>query len=544
MFFSCSVTAHQKAQKLVQDKRRRERSLEMKYNKTIQELRKEAQQKRKVIRKARKGNFAKSHTNLLTKILREKDADVLDQFHSSHNLSSGRQSQETITTPSPPPSISSEPTNKRRLCSSSVSSNASSSVLEPLAPRILSNENPNSKVIRRPRSSSVSSSHNRSSKNSKFSAWRIHSRHRRNGSSTMVAISKAFGKLLSGEVVASWQGTGKVTTNISSSASDVDIMGPDSSSPPLSTSHPPLQQRPPSPSSAANQQRRLIETVQFVEAVGEIPANPGALNILDDHDSEDDDHSASKGTVVTVSVQKEEEKLLPPLTPSTPISVIDNGPPSHIDILPTPKTRPQWPFFHNDSAWLDTFCDYDITAGEDTLDGIQKDSLEVTKRGISRGNYAQLHRKAWLEVSDHYHRYGKNLRLYYRHWETLGCPTNNFFDWLDSKGDAAGNSIPNLDECPRSVLDCDMVLYITNPKVTAGYALNITHSANIHNNQSRILDVDGDPIQTLPDGWIFVIRDSVLYGAPKITSIAGKSKQRFHHSSFFGGKVRTNINVH
>ena len=53
---------------------------------------------------------------------------------------------------------------------------------------------------------------------------------------------------------------------------------------------------------------------------------------------------------------------------------------------------------------------------------------DITKRGISRGNYAQLHRKAWLEVSDKYHRYGKNLRMYYKHWEKLGHPFNMFFD--------------------------------------------------------------------------------------------------------------------
>ena len=40
-----------------------------------------------------------------------------------------------------------------------------------------------------------------------------------------------------------------------------------------------------------------------------------------------------------------------------------------------------------------------------------------------------------------------------------------------------------------------------------------------------------------PDGWIFVLRDNILYGAKKITSISGQSRQRFHHSSFFGGKA-------
>jgi hypothetical protein len=53
----------------------------------------------------------------------------------------------------------------------------------------------------------------------------------------------------------------------------------------------------------------------------------------------------------------------------------------------------------------------------------------------------------------------------------------------------------------------------------------------------RVLDVDGDPVKTGPDGWIFVLRDNVFYGSLKITSVIGHSKQRFHHSSFFGGKA-------
>jgi len=169
--------------------------------------------------------------------------------------------------------------------------------------------------------------------------------------------------------------------------------------------------------------------------------------------------------------------------------------------------------------------------------GIRHCPPEITKRGISRGNYAQLHRKAWLEVSDKYHRYGKNLRLYYRYWESLGFPTNMFFDWLDSKGEAAGQPLPELDECPRSRLDSDTVLYIANPDVTEGYALHFVVDENDETGRARVVDVDGDAVRTGTDGWIFVIRDNYFYGAQKITSVSGHSKQRFHHSSFFGGKA-------
>lgn len=168
--------------------------------------------------------------------------------------------------------------------------------------------------------------------------------------------------------------------------------------------------------------------------------------------------------------------------------------------------------------------------------GICANPPEITKRGMQRGNYAQLHRKAWLEVSDKYHRYGKNLRLYYRHWERLGFPTNQFFDWLDSKGEAAGQPLPNMEECPRSVLDSDIVLYIMNPNVTERYALNIVIDEDT-SGRGLVIDVDNDPVLTGPEGWIFILRDNKMYGAQKVTSISGHSKQRFHHSSFFSGKA-------
>uniref|UniRef100_A0A7S1BGF5 Uncharacterized protein n=2 Tax=Corethron hystrix TaxID=216773 RepID=A0A7S1BGF5_9STRA len=228
--------------------------------------------------------------------------------------------------------------------------------------------------------------------------------------------------------------------------------------------------------------------------------------------------------------------------------------------------------------------------------GLCANPPEIVKRGYSRGNYAQLHRKAWLEVSDKYHRYGKHLRLYYKHWVNLGHPTNIFFDWLDSKGEAAGEPLPNLPECPRSQLDSDTVWYITNDDVTAEYEVIIGRFSNggrscvstYHQQaphcrrscsppkltQSRMTsrdlvqasienapfsgssdgdtntilrDVHGKPISTGPDGWIFVLRDGRMYASPKVVSPrstcskTGKPspscRQRFHHSTFFGGKA-------
>lgn len=166
--------------------------------------------------------------------------------------------------------------------------------------------------------------------------------------------------------------------------------------------------------------------------------------------------------------------------------------------------------------------------------GVCSTPPEIILRGLSRGNYAQLHRKAWLEVSDKYHRYGKHLRCYYKHWESLGHPTNMFFDWLDSKGEAAGQPLPNLEECPRSQLDSDTVRYILNPEISETFSLKV---ARRKDGCMYLVNNDGNVVNTGPDGWIFVLRDSVLYAHPKVTSLSGKSKQRFHHSSFFGGKA-------
>jgi hypothetical protein len=182
--------------------------------------------------------------------------------------------------------------------------------------------------------------------------------------------------------------------------------------------------------------------------------------------------------------------------------------------------------------------------------GIRSNPPEITIKGVARGNYAQMHRKAWLEVSDKRHRYGKNLRMYYKHWEELGHPFHMFFDWLDSKGEAIGNPLPSLSEIPRPVLDSDTVRYITDPEITASYALDIV--ANHGDGSANIL-LNGHPVSTGEEGWIFVLRDNVFYGSQKVTapkSLAsgGASngspstgivvpRQRFHHSTFFGGKA-------
>jgi len=293
------------------------------------------------------------------------------------------------------------------------------------------------------------------------------------------------------------------------------------------------------------ERRRKSEALQFAEAVGEdISINRDDLCIIEDHtDAEGNDDTDDEAIEPKEIIVTDDLDLLGSETLHSQKSVRVQEPqptlPSHVDVRQKTSygwrrksKRPMWPF-SDDNNFLDSLSD-GVEKNNFVYKGICANPPEITKRGIQRGNYAQLHRKAWLEVSDKYHRYGKNLRLYYRYWERLSFPTNSFFDWLDSKGEAAGQPLPNMDECPRSVLDSDTVLYISNPDVTDGYALEIIA---MEDGRGRVVDVDGEAVCTGIEGWIFVLRDNVMYGAEKITSITGLSKQRFHHSSFFGGKA-------
>jgi hypothetical protein len=289
--------------------------------------------------------------------------------------------------------------------------------------------------------------------------------------------------------------------------------------------------------------RRINEAAQFAAAVGDEAAE---IIIIEDHDDDDDDDDDDDATlevktdcrsVGSVAGSLAEKTTLVPSTPATtPSTATPTSLETASPMVGRPfKTRPlPWTI---KGGFLDRLPT-DGSDGQSTFiyKGIHSNPPDIVKHGIQRGNYAQLHRKAWLEVSDKYHRYGKNLRLYYRHWEKLGCPFHLFFDWLDSKGEAAGEPLPFLEDCLRAQLDSDTVLYITNPDVTERYVLGVATHAET--GRGLILDAEGDPVVTGSDGWIFVLRDNRLYGARKITSVTGtRSKQRFHHSSFFGGKA-------
>ena len=290
-------------------------------------------------------------------------------------------------------------------------------------------------------------------------------------------------------------------------------------------------------------ERRLFEAAQFAHAIGDAQAAQ-QLEILEGHrpDEQDDDeydaeetHHHASGAASSTTYQHTQS------VPAQPIHPTSSDPmPGHTwgcDTRPTRSVQVQRRFsLTGKRDFLDQLPPGQTSGHSDYVyKGIQANPPDVVKRGTQRGNHAQLHRKAWLEVSDQYHRYGKNLRYYYRHWESLGCPTNMFFDWLDSMGEASGRPLPEIHECPRAQLDSDTVLYITDRVETEKYALTMIPDGK---GRGRVVDNDMNPVISGPDGWIFVLRDNRLYGAQKITCAAGHlSKERFHHSSFFGGKA-------
>ena len=283
--------------------------------------------------------------------------------------------------------------------------------------------------------------------------------------------------------------------------------------------------------------RRLNETARFYQAVGETPPTSQSdiqTIIEDDQNSDSDSDEDDTGTVHVVDGNESENFDLS-FDLHQSVRIVDSAKKTKLHLggglfkksQHTVPPRKLQSIFHRlpSSNGFDT--------DEFQYKGIQSPP-EITQRGVSRGNYALLHRKAWLEVSDERHRYGKNLRLYYRQWESLGHPANDFFDWLDSKGASAGKPLPELAECPRSELDSDTVLYIHDSEVTKRYALSLVCDRE---GRASVFDSDDEPVCTGSDGWIFVLRDNILYGAEKITSVSERSRQRFHHSSFFGGKA-------
>ncbi|KAG9415176.1 hypothetical protein AC1031_008605 [Aphanomyces cochlioides] len=138
-------------------------------------------------------------------------------------------------------------------------------------------------------------------------------------------------------------------------------------------------------------------------------------------------------------------------------------------------------------------------------------------RGFSSGNISVVDKQSWLEVCDKKHRYGANLQAYYKAWKKRDGPKPGFWEWLDDE------SI-EVEGVPRTKLEREIVQYFDKAE-RQKFALEIRHGL-------IITQWDQQPVTTGDEGWIFVLRDGVLYGSEKVTN----QVPRIHHTSLVGGE--------
>ncbi|OQS04221.1 hypothetical protein THRCLA_03531 [Thraustotheca clavata] len=141
----------------------------------------------------------------------------------------------------------------------------------------------------------------------------------------------------------------------------------------------------------------------------------------------------------------------------------------------------------------------------------------VLARGYSSGNEAIVDKRSWLEVCDQKHRYGGNLRAYYKAWKRCDDPKPEFWEWLSDES-------VEVEGVPRTKLEKETVVYY-NKTERKQFAMDIRYGL-LHKASTPEL------IDTGEEGWIFVLRDGVLYGSAKVT----KQVPRIHHTSFVGGE--------
>jgi hypothetical protein len=149
--------------------------------------------------------------------------------------------------------------------------------------------------------------------------------------------------------------------------------------------------------------------------------------------------------------------------------------------------------------------------------------------------------RSHLEVSDKFHRYAKNLRLYFQEFarhnnvDTSEVPSSSsssfkrnlfgmFFNWLDN------DPKPLLENCPRSILDFDIVQYLTTDDDRAPYVIHIDNHGYLYDLEKQNIKSsdDSEPQQlqdnyrlltTGSDGWIFVVKYDRLYANYKRTKV-------------------------
>lgn len=114
-------------------------------------------------------------------------------------------------------------------------------------------------------------------------------------------------------------------------------------------------------------------------------------------------------------------------------------------------------------------------------------------------------------------RYGANLRAYYKEWKRQAAKPS-FWEWLDDES-------VEVEGIPRTKLERETVLYCDTVAERQKFALSVRDGIIVHDSSQEI-------VETGEDGWIFVLRDGVLYGGQKET----KKIPRIHHTSFVGGE--------
>lgn len=183
-------------------------------------------------------------------------------------------------------------------------------------------------------------------------------------------------------------------------------------------------------------------------------------------------------------------------------------------------------------------ADSDDTSADDA----DPNDPERTRRRIQKAEREKYARRMgleyFLEMVDHKHRYGSNLRRYHAVWKTSDTQ-ENFFYWLDY---GEGRTV-DLQERPRRRLDTELVRYLSREE-RAKYLVRIdgeglfrwvkngelvTTSAEFRDSIDGIVPVD-DPTPT----WREVTtgqKPAPIYGCSSASSIASDSSSLISTSS-------------
>ncbi|WPH02523.1 IQ domain-containing protein IQM4-like protein [Acrodontium crateriforme] len=128
----------------------------------------------------------------------------------------------------------------------------------------------------------------------------------------------------------------------------------------------------------------------------------------------------------------------------------------------------------------------DTSESESDVDEKQREQKRNDKK--HREEYARnMGLDYFLEMVDHHHRYGSNLRRYHREWKQSDT-LENFFYWLDY---GEGKDL-DLEDRPRKRLDTEKVRYLSKEERTR-------YLVNINEHGMFCWAKNGNPITTSPD---------------------------------------------